>query len=269
MVTTSGSWDLPYSSRFPDEGRLDLYPPEGDGNGAALLFIHGGGWSAGGRKQWRAVAEYCAGEGFWSASMSYRLAPTHRFPAALEDARLAMAWLRSRAAEHGFGADRIGAVGSSAGGHLVAMLATLSPEDPLGLSPELPPTDTRPNAAFCYCPVVSLHSGRPESAPLEDCYATFLGATEPEAPELYRIASPLDRVRGGEPPFLFLHGDADTDVPPAQSLLMAERLRSVGGEAEVLLLPGVGHGFGYGMETEAQRRAAGEVVAWGRRWLVA
>ena len=162
--------DLPYRERFPDACRIDLYPPEDGGTGAALLFIHGGGWSAGGRKQWRAVAEYCAEQGLFCASMSYRLVPAHRFPAAVEDARLAMAWLRARAEEYGFSADRVGAVGSSSGGHLVAMLATIAPGDPLGVTPELATTDTRPNAVICYCPVVSLHSGRPESAPgCSDC----------------------------------------------------------------------------------------------------
>jgi len=268
VAHTQPSTDIPYSERFPDACRIDLYLPGPPANGAALLFIHGGGWSTGGRKQWRSVAEFSAGQGLFCASLSYRLAPAHRFPAALEDVRLGMAWLRARAEEYGFAPDRIGAVGSSAGGHLVAMLATLGPDDPLGVTPELPSTDTRPNAALCYCPVVSLHSGRPESAPLEDCYREFLGATEEEASALYALASPLDRITGQEPPFLFLHGDADMDVPPAQSVLMAERLRAVEVPAEVVLLPGVEHGFGYGMKTEAQQRAATEVVRSAREWLV-
>ncbi len=262
------SLDLPYSDRFPDSRRVDLYPPTAPALGAALLFIHGGGWSAGGRKQWRAVCEYCAGEGFFCASLSYRLAPAYRFPAAVEDVRLGMAWLRARAEQYGYAPHCLGAVGSSAGGHLVAMLATLAPEDPLGWTPELACPDTRPNAAFCYCPVVSLHSGRPESALLEECYHAFLGATEEQAPDLYRLASPLHRVTGGEPPFLFLHGDKDTDVPLAQSVLMAERLRAAGATAEVVVLPGVEHGFGYGVATEAQRRAVAEVVRCARQWLV-
>lgn len=260
--------DLPYSDRFPDSRRIDLYPPTAPALGAALLFIHGGGWSAGGRKQWRAVCEYCAAQGFFCASLSYRLAPEHRFPAAVEDVRLGLAWLRQRADDYGFAPDGVGAVGSSAGGHLVAMLATLGPDDPLGRTPELTVSDTRPNAACCYCPVVSLHSGRPESAPLEECYHAFLGATEAEAPDLYRLASPLHRITGAEPPFLFLHGDKDTDVPLAQSTLMAERLREVGVPVELVVLPGVEHGFGYGVETEAQQRAVAEVVRFAQQWLV-
>jgi acetyl esterase/lipase len=246
---------------------MDLYPPGRAGNGAALLFIHGGGWAGGGRQQWRPVAEYCAARGFFCASLSYRLAPAHRFPAAVEDVRLGMAWLRAQADSRGFSRDRMGAVGSSAGGHLVAMLATLGPDDPLGVTPELADRETRPAAAICYCPVASLHADRPESAALEECYRNFLGCSEAENPALYAQASPVDRVTGSEPPFLFLHGDADTDVPPAQSLLLAERLRAAGGEAQVVLLPGVGHGFGYGVETEAQVRAAEEVVRFGQERL--
>lgn len=261
-------FDLPYSEQFPDARRIDLYPPTAPTLGAALLFIHGGGWSAGGRKQWRAVCQYCAAQGFFCASLGYRFAPEHRFPAAVEDVRLGMAWLRQRAKDYGFAPDRVGAVGSSAGGHLVAMLATLGPDDSLGRTPELPSADTRPNAAFCYCPVLSLHSGRPESAPLEECYQAFLGATEEEAPDLYRQASPLYRVTGAEPPFLFLHGDEDTDVPLVQSVLMAERLRELGVPAELVVLPGVEHGFGYGVETEAQKRAVAEVVRFAKQWLV-
>jgi acetyl esterase/lipase len=256
-----------YSEQFSDQRRIDLYPPPGPGRGAALLFVHGGGWRGGGRGQWRPVAEYCTARGFFCASMSYRLAPAHRFPAAVEDVRLGMAWLRAHAESFGFAPDRVGAVGSSSGGHLVALLATLGPDDPLGVTAELADRDTRPQAAFCYCPVVSLHSGRPESALLEECYLDFLGVTEAQDPRLYAQASPVDRVTGAEPPFLFLHGDADTDVPPAQSLLMAERLRAAGVAAEVLLLPGVEHGFGYGVDTPAQIQAAQAVVSFGEEWL--
>jgi len=77
-------------------------------------------------------------------------------------------------------------------------------------------------------------------------------------PELYTRASPVDRVCGEEPPCLFLHGDADATVPLQQSRDLHGRLVAAGVTSELVVLPGVKHGFGYGVESPAQKRALAE-----------
>jgi len=245
-------FDVPYSRAFPDSRKLDLFMPD-QPNGGGILFIHGGGWSGGSLRQWHDVADHFCRRGYVCASAEYRLVPETRFEGQVEDVRLAMSFFRAHAGEHGFAAGRIAAVGSSAGGHLVAMLATIAPGDPLGLTDGLDVTDTRPNAVVCYCPVVTVH----ESDRLSEACRALMGAPESEAPGRYRAASPIDRVTGAEPPFLFLQGDADETTPPAQAKTMSDKLRESGVESELILLPGVGHGFGYGVTTAAQVEAVG------------
>lgn len=249
--------DIPYSQHIQDHRRMDVFMPD-KGNRAAILFVHGGGWCKGARTQWHAVAEHFCNRGFICASASYRLAPQFRYPAQVQDVRLAMAYVLRSTRPWGFDADKVAAVGSSAGGHLVAMLSTIAPDDPLGTSPEIAGADTRPAATVCYCPVTQLGSGElPET--VGEAVGKLMGCPQDEAPDLYSEASPIERVTGDEPPFLFLHGDADGTVPLEHSTKMAERLVDKGAEARVEVLSGVDHGFGYGVSTDAQKAAVAEM----------
>mgnify|MGYP006298125229 FL=1 len=245
--------NLPYSSHHQDVRLIDLFLPEPhEQNGRAILLIHGGGWQGGTRAGWHGVARHFCGMGYVTACPDYRLSPRWHHPAHVEDVRLAMGWFRSRAVEYGFEPDHVAALGSSAGGHLAAMLATIPDDDPLGVTDELPLGHTRPDATICYCPVLDVaawtetHYGGVEA---------FLGVPPHRAPELCKEASPPARITGEEPPFLFMHGDADQTVPLEQSRRMAELLREAGVRAELMVLPGVGHGYGYGVETPAQKQS--------------
>ena len=245
---------IPYSGEWQEERVLDLFLPEA-ADGRALLLIHGGGWSAGSRAGWHSVAQHFCERGLVCASADYRLTTVPHFPHEVVDVRLAMSFFRAHAEAWGFDPSRVAAMGSSAGGHLVAMLATIVPGDPLGLSPEMTVADTRPNAAVCYCPVLDLHDGGREGSPLFESTLAFIGGTEAERPDLYCQASPPDRITGDEPPFLIVHGDIDPTVPLATSRAMAERLRAAGVAGELVVLPGAHHGFGYGVATEFQKAA--------------
>ena len=242
-----------YGDKHQDSRKIDLFLPGANANGSAILFIHGGGWRGGSREQWHEVANAFASKGYFAASAGYRFAPEWKFPSQVEDARLMMAFMRTGAARYGYRANAIAAAGSSSGAHLVGMLATIAPEDPLGATDELVMRDTRPDAAVCYCPVATLIGGERHTAEDAKMIRDFIGKREGRAPELYRLASPIERVKGGEPPFLFLHGDSDKLVPAWHSTRMAERLVAAGGKAEVVIFPGVEHGFGYGVTTEAQK----------------
>jgi acetyl esterase/lipase len=192
--------------------------------------------------------------GYACASATYRRPPAYRFEQLVEDVRLAMARFRGRADELGFDAGQIGALGSSAGAHLVAMLATIGADDDLGVTDELreisQSLDTRPNAAICYCPVTVVQG----LDTLADSIRGFMGTAESEDSDRYRAASPLCRVTGDEPPFLFVHGDADTTTPlDVHTRPMVEALRARGVKADLRILPGVDHGYGYGVSTDAQK----------------
>lgn len=248
----------PYSSKNSDECLMDLFLPEGNANGRCILFIHGGGFAGGKRQQWNPVAQYFCERGYTCASMSYRLAPQWRFPSQIEDVRLAMSFLRENANKYHYSPDHIAAYGSSAGGYLALMLATISGEEPLGVTDELKVLDTMPSGVVCYCPASTLHYSKElweGQEQVRGFISNLMGKTEAEDRALFSLASPYDRIKGNEKPFLFIHGDRDDTIPLSHSVQMRDKINALGGSAQLVCLEGVGHGFGYGITTQAQKNA--------------
>ena len=243
-----------------DSRLVDVFLPGADAaNGCGMLWIHGGGWRAGARSGWHPLCEHFARVGYVCASADYRLAPDWTWPAQIEDVRLAMAWFRGRADEYGFASDKIAVAGSSAGGHLVALLGTIGEKDEVGVTPGLASRDTRPDAVVPYCPVTMLDDRADPGDTLREARTAFMGCAPDEDPDRYRLASPAERVTGCEPPYLFLHGAADVTVSPVHSEEMHRRLLAAGVTSELVLMPGVDHGFGYGVTTEPQKEAIGHI----------
>ncbi|MFH0920601.1 MAG: alpha/beta hydrolase [Fibrobacterota bacterium] len=252
---------ISYYTGFPDNCLLDLFLPATVKNAPGVLMIHGGGWSAGNREQWHPLARKLADAGFVTASASYRLAPQHRFPAQIEDVRAAMAWLKGHMKAMGADPTRIGAVGSSAGGHLVALLATIGPEDTLGAAPWLKDPDTRPRAVACYNPALNFLDEQFWLNPvLMNAYLDLFGGRPPAMEDIYRRASPALRISGNEPPFLFLNGTADELTPTVICEDMIKRLRERNVSADLMLFEGMEHGFSYALVHPEQIRAANAVV---------
>lgn len=239
--------DLAYSEEETEIRRIDVFLPDGSKNGACIFFVHGGGWAGGSRQQWHSVMEHFCRLGYVCTSASYHLLPDRHFPAQFEDVRLAMSWVKQRAGEYGFDPDRMAVWGSSSGGHLAALLATVGPDESVGVTAEQTIRDTRVAASVCLCTIFSLH--KTGGYYKED----FLGATEDENPQIYRDASPIDYVKGGEPPFLMVVGDEDNTTPVVWHETMKDKLIACGGSAEIVVLPGVDHGYGYGVESDAQK----------------
>jgi acetyl esterase/lipase len=119
--------------------KLDLYLPSGGKNFATLVWFHGGGLKGGSKDggQTPVIARALASDGIAVASVGYRLSPKAKFPAYLEDAAAAAAWVRAHIAEHGGDPAKVFISGHSAGGWLTLMLAMdarwLKPH---GLTPE-------------------------------------------------------------------------------------------------------------------------------------
>jgi acetyl esterase/lipase len=89
----------------------------------AVVCIHGGGFRAGNRTRWDALCKELAGRGYVAVTIEYRLSPKYQFPAAVHDSKSAVRWLRINASKYHIDPNRIGAIGDSAGGHLVQFLA--------------------------------------------------------------------------------------------------------------------------------------------------
>lgn len=226
--------DLSYDRRF-DDTVMDLYLPDDHGTArAAVMLVHGGGWQNGDKRAFRTAARRLARSGYVAASINYRLAPEGRFPRAPQDVACALAFLQQRGDEYGIDPRRIAIMGYSAGGHLVSLLGVAWDRD------ELEPDCAvgRPARPAAVIPGAGVHDLRGAE---HEWVEEFLGGSEDEVPEAYRLASPILHVDAGEPPFLLINGGADWLVEADQSRAMRETLRAAGNRAELLTMAGSGH----------------------------
>ncbi len=218
---------------------LDLYLPQTGGPAPAIVYVHGGGWRRGSRREPLPVLgadfyDSLTAQGFAVAAIDYRLSGEARFPAPLEDVRTAIGWVRDHAATYGLDADRVFAWGDSAGGHLV-LLAALTGAKVHGVVAWFPVTDLAGLPSD-----VADAGGVPDPGP-QSREGQFLGTPAASAPDLARQASPVTHASASAPPILLMHGAVDDMVPPAQSIRLAEALRAAGATVELELVPGATH----------------------------
>lgn len=227
---------------------LDLYlPPGGDSPHPVVVFLHGGGWQRGSRRQTLPVLsdlqptlfDRIAAAGFAVAAADYRLSGEAVFPAPATDVRVAASWLREHATDLGLDGAPVYLWGESAGAHL-ALLVAMSDEigghdDVAGVVAWFPPTDLLGLDADA-----EAVGGEPHSRP-DSRESRLLGAAVTDVPELARAASPLTHVRSDAPPTLLMHGDADHLVPAQQSIRLADALQRLGAPAQLEIVPGAGH----------------------------
>jgi len=215
------------------------------------------GRKVGGDKQFAGVKplfEPLSKAGFAWFSINYRLAPKHHFPAPVEDVESAIRWVKAHARQYRVDPQRIALTGESAGAHLVAMVAVQAKPDTqvAAVVPFYGPFDLEGLAR-------SKSNERAAQAVLGLVGATQLNE---EAYQLLRKASPMNYVHQGMPPFLLIHGTADTIVPHEQSVKLCEKIKSVGGACELLSVEGADHGIG-GWEKHPQFQAyKSRLVEW-------
>lgn len=222
--------------------RLDLYLPEGAPSAAAaaplpvIVWVHGGGWQSGDRRQCPPLRQGFVGRGYAVASVGYRLSGDAPFPAQIDDVRAAVRWLRAHAREYNLDSGRVGAWGSSAGGHLVALLGT-GGKDP----------DERVQAVCDFFGPTDLvrmaqTPGYESHARADSPEGRLLGGPVLENREKAGKADPVALADKADPPFLIVHGDRDPVVPPDQSRLLFDALRAAGVPVRLHTLRGAGHG---------------------------
>ena len=190
-----------------------------------LVFIHGGGWHAGHPHDYRFIARTMAPQGYAVVLAGYRLFPSVRYPAMLEDGAGALRWVADHAAKHGGDPARVVLMGHSAGAYNAAMLAL----DPRWLAQQRLSADALRG-------VVAL-AGPFDFYPF-DSEATVNSFGEAADPH---DTQPIAHVRGGAPPLLLVHGTADTRVKPRNSLALARALTAAGTPNQAVLLEGVTH----------------------------
>jgi acetyl esterase/lipase len=222
-----------YSKVDDRELLLDAFVPQVQGQRPAVLVVHGGAWRSGNRQQLRSYATALAKRGIVCFAIDYRLAPKYKFPAQIDDCRAAVKWIRDNAADYQVDAKRLGAIGYSAGGHLVCLLAT-SGEQP---SEKNGFVDTRLKAVVA--------GGAPtdfRSFPDNGRWAEYwMGGDLQTQPDLFRNASATVFVDKDDPPVFFFNGTDDSVVPVSWSKSCYEALKASGVKTEMHTIAGAGH----------------------------
>lgn len=228
--------DIPVT--FPGEIKktFDLIVPDGqDANPPLLIWIHGGGWCGGEKRIYNDFERFCW-RGYAVLSIDYRFSQDAMFPAQLIDCKTAVRWGRAHAAQYGYCADRILVGGSSAGGHLAAMLGVTNGQAQYDEGPYLAYSSAVQAVVDEFGPA----DLNPDKLPaLRRDLSVLLGGDE----ERTRQASPVQLVSGKEPSFLILHGSDDPCVPAAQSRAFAQVLHNAGCDVQYYEVPGGEHGF--------------------------
>jgi acetyl esterase/lipase len=233
---------------------MDVARPKGAGPFPAVLAIHGGGFRAGERASYLPTMLRLAQHGYVAATVDYRLAPRSQFPAALQDVKAAVRFLRANATRFAVDPERVAAIGESAGAHLALML---------GLTPGVAEFEAgganREQSSRVAC-VVSWYApadfarmyGKGEGA--DAIIPLFLGGNLENAKTEHLLASPLNWVTPLAPPVLAIHGTKDPEVPYEQSQWLVEQLQRAGARAELETIEGGGHGFQGKDAEQAERR---------------
>lgn len=245
---------------------LDIWMPDGDTRPVPLvIFVHGGAYVGGDKSMDVEVGNVPSvlAAGYAAASLNYRLSGEAPFPAAVQDVKAAVRFLRASASQYGLDPDRIAAWGASAGGHLVAMIGTTGDQktvldDPslgnVGVSSAVQavvdfygPTDfLQMDSQFGAAPPAACNGRIPAYDPADSPVSLFLGAATQTVPDQAAAANPITYIATAKtlPVFLIAHGDSDCQVPIQQSQILYEALLAAGARATFNLVRGVGHDEG-------------------------
>ena len=244
--------DIAYVDGGAAAQKLDLYIPEKPGGPWPLIiWIHGGGFSAGDKGD--CPARRMTYLGYAVASLNYRLSGEALFPAQIEDCKAAVRWLRAEARQWNLDPNHFGVWGSSAGGHLVALLGTSGAVKEFEKGAHLDmssrvqavcdffgPTD------FLQMDTHAVPNARLKLDLPNSPESRLIGGPIQENKDKVARVNPITYITPDDPPFLIVHGDQDPLVPHYESELLFEALKKAGVSVHFHTMAGAGHGIGIG-----------------------
>jgi acetyl esterase/lipase len=236
--------DVIYSRAGGQELKMDIFFPTNT-TGRRLpvvLYVHGGGWQTGTKSMLAMMPgpSELLRRGYLVVAMNYRLAPQYKFPAMIEDVKCAVRYLRAHSRDFNLDPARIGAMGDSSGGHLVALLGLTDAS--AGFEGEgWPNQSSRVQAVVDLYGPTEFANGNSDFITLKLIQDAF-GATNTTDPILIK-ANPVTYISRRAPPFLILHGDQDNLVDLQQSAKLDARLKAIGADSTFLIITNLAHGY--------------------------
>lgn len=226
--------------------KLDLYRPEGRGGGPLVIWVHGGAWRSGSKNDVpiRALVE----QGFAVASIDYRLSPVAPFPAQIHDIKAAIRFEREEFPTLSTKKQFIAIAGSSAGGHLAALVGVTNGFKELeGEVGNYRRQSSNVDAIVVFYGASNLTTILAQSTPhgvnmRTPALELLLGGQPDSKPDLARLASPVFHVDKDDPPLLWYHGDQDPQMPVNQALEMMGAYKKQGLPVTFEPVHGGGHG---------------------------
>jgi acetyl esterase/lipase len=236
--------DIIYGKGGEKDLKLDLFLPQSAKPPYfAIVFIHGGGWSGLSKEYLKEWGYYFANQGILAVSIDYRLSGESKFPAAVEDCKCAVRWMRANAEKYKVLPDKIAVFGESAGGHLAALLGTSGGVKELEGTGGNAGFSSRPDLVFPVYGVLDLKLRIDETKPVKNALSEFIGCSYKDCPEKYIKASPITYIDYSDPPFLLFHSTADSVVPYKHSIIFERHLKDAGVPVEFSTTIGGKHGY--------------------------
>ena len=240
--------------------KLDLHLPK-QANPPLIVYVHGGAWLAGSKSD--VPITKLLDHGFAIASVEYRLSTQAQFPAQAHDIKAAIRFLRAKSEALHINTRRIAIIGSSAGGHLAALVGVTNGHKELEGT-----VGGHLDQSSDVQGIVSLYGASNLQSILSQSTETglkmrvpalqrLLGAQPLEKPELAKLASPVAHLDKNDPPLLLIHGDADPQMPPQQSEEFAKAYEAAGLPVKLVILHGAKHGGGVFYDEERTQLVAG------------
>ena len=253
--------DLAYASTSPSQV-LDLWLPSNPSGPVPLvIFVHGGAFKGGDKSMEAGNVASVLAEGYAAASLDYRLSGEAPFPAAVQDIKAAVRWLRANASTYGLDPDRFAAWGESAGGNLVAMIGTTGDQVTILDDATLGSTDVssavqavvawyaptdflQMDAQFAAAPPAVCAGQVQAHDPADSPESAYLGAAIQTVPDTAAAANPITYIATARtlPPFSIAAGDSDCLVPHQQSEILDAALTAAGAISTFTLVEGASHG---------------------------
>jgi len=248
--------DIPYAKEHELQKLDILIPNEGEGPFPLVVYIHGGGWCFGDKRNIHTIsALQLAFEGYAVASINYRLSGVAKWPAQIYDCKAAIRFLRANAKKYNLLTEKIGVIGNSAGGHLTAMLATTGGvKEVEDLTMGNDEYSSNIQAAAIWFGMFDFTSVEKQNIELYDSDEGYIdgkpmmdmlfGFDIESNMQILKDASPINYIHKNMIPMLLQHGTSDSQVPYLQSIDFMKKYIKISGDKNIHidLLEGATHG---------------------------